>query len=148
MWLTGERILLTLWVGSLWAIGYIVAPVLFNELDRSTAGNVAGQLFTLVSYLGMFVVAVILFVAFTQNGLAVMQQWRNRILLLAFVLIMVGQFVLHPMMAELKAAGLEGANAKQFATLHGVSSILYMINSLLGLALVVWSVRSKIQTGD
>jgi len=148
MWLTGERILLTLWVGSLWAIGYIVAPVLFNELDRSTAGNIAGQLFTLVSYLGLFVVTVILFVAFTQNGLAAMQQWRNRILLLVFVLIMVGQFVLHPMMAELKSAGLEGANAKQFATLHGVSSILYMINSLFGLALVTWSAQPKIQIED
>ncbi|MCK5382667.1 MAG: DUF4149 domain-containing protein, partial [Gammaproteobacteria bacterium] len=28
-----ERILLTLWVGSLWVVGFVVAPVLFAELD-------------------------------------------------------------------------------------------------------------------
>ena len=34
---------ITLWVGGLWAIGYIAAPVLFSSLgDRQLAGVVAG----------------------------------------------------------------------------------------------------------
>ena len=143
MWLVGERILLTLWVGSLWTTGYIVAPVLFKQLDRVTAGNVAGQLFTIISYVGLIVVVLLLLVAILQSGLHALQSWRNRILLIMFLLILIGQFGLQPMMADLKAAGLQGEHARQFATLHGVASVLYLINSILGLALVSWGVRSS-----
>lgn len=143
MWFIGERILLTLWVGSLWTTGYIVAPVLFKTLDRVTAGNVAGQLFNIVSYIGLFVIVFMLLVAMLQAGVRSLQQWRNRFLLIMLLLVIVGQFGLQPMMAELKAAGLEGEHARQFATLHGVASVLYLINSILGLALVSWGVRSS-----
>ena len=35
-----ERIMLTLWVGSLWAVGLMVAPTLFTQLDdRALAGT-------------------------------------------------------------------------------------------------------------
>ena len=38
------------WVGSLLAIGYIAAPVLFSQLaDRSMAGTVAGALFSVIN---------------------------------------------------------------------------------------------------
>ena len=148
MWLIGERVLLTLWVGSLWTIGYIVAPVLFKMLDRVTAGNVAGQLFTIVSYIGLVTVIVLLLAAILRAGMRVLQQWRIRLLLLMLFIILVGQFGLQPMMVELKAAGLQGGQARQFATLHGVASVLYLINSLLGLALVVWGVPSKTQSID
>ena len=38
-----ERFLLTLWVGGLWIIGYLVTPVLFKTLDnRQLAGELAG----------------------------------------------------------------------------------------------------------
>ncbi|NOX26610.1 MAG: DUF4149 domain-containing protein, partial [Gammaproteobacteria bacterium] len=42
----GERILLTLWVGGTWTVGYIVAPVLFKflEADRQLAGALAGEM--------------------------------------------------------------------------------------------------------
>ena len=143
MRLIGERILLTLWVGSLWATGYIVAPVLFKMLDRVTAGNVAGQLFSIVSYIGLFVAAVLLLLAVLQTGLRALQQWRVRFLLLMLLLVLIGQFGLQPLMAELKASGLQGEQARQFATLHGVASILYLTNSLLGLALIVWDVRNR-----
>ena len=45
---------ITLWVGGMWAIGYIVAPVLFNSLgDRQLAGVVAGKLFALIGWIGL-----------------------------------------------------------------------------------------------
>ncbi|HEV7822096.1 MAG TPA: DUF4149 domain-containing protein, partial [Burkholderiales bacterium] len=44
---------LTLWIGGLWAIGYIVAPTLFYSVaDRTLAGMLAGKLFTLIAYVG------------------------------------------------------------------------------------------------
>ena len=46
----GERVLLTLWVGGLWAIGYMVAPALFATLeDRALAGNLAGLMFEIIA---------------------------------------------------------------------------------------------------
>jgi len=50
----GELLLQTLWVGALWTVGYIVAPALFANLpDRTQAGQMAGELFTLVTWLGL-----------------------------------------------------------------------------------------------
>ena len=46
-------IIITLWVGALWATG-ISAYVLFDNLqDKRLAGTLAGKLFTVVSYIGM-----------------------------------------------------------------------------------------------
>ena len=44
---------ITLWVGGMWAIGYLAAPVLFASLgDRQLAGMVAGKLFALIGWVG------------------------------------------------------------------------------------------------
>jgi len=134
----GEKILLTLWVGGMWTVGYIVTPTLFKMLDKQTAGDVAGQLFTIVSYLGLFAGVVLLFAAIYQSGLVALRHWRSWVLLLMLLLISIGQFVLHPMMVELKAAGLEGVNAGQFGKLHGAASALFLCNSLAGLSLIIW----------
>ena len=143
MFQISEKILLTFWVGSMWTVGYIVAPVLFNMLDKQTAGNVAGQLFTIVSYIGLLSSVVILAGQFYQHGLNI-NNWRIWALLVMLLVILLGQFVLQPMMVELKAAGLEGEEARQFGCLHGVSSVLFLINSLLGLALVVLGLQKQV----
>lgn len=45
---------ITLWVGALWAIGYLAAPTLFYHLpDRQLAGALAGGMFSIVAYIGM-----------------------------------------------------------------------------------------------
>lgn len=138
-----EKILLTLWVGGMWTAGYVVAPLLFKQLDRMTAGNIAGQLFTIISYIGLVVILAVLLLAMMQIGVRALRQWRYRIVLVMLLLVVIEQFGLQPVMVELKAAGLEGSNARQFASLHAVASILYLINSVLGLALVAWRTRSK-----
>jgi hypothetical protein len=58
------------------------------------------------------------------------------------LLVLAGQFVLQPILADLKAQALpldvmKSALASQFMTWHGISSILYLIQSLLGIALVL-----------
>ena len=46
-------IIITLWVGALWMTGFS-AYVIFQALDdKQLAGNLAGKLFTIVSYIGM-----------------------------------------------------------------------------------------------
>jgi hypothetical protein len=133
--LAGERILLTLWVGSLWAIGYIAAPALFAKLeDRALAGTLAAAMFEIVAYVGM-VCAVLLLLSNQVRNPGRRLNWRAVVLLVMFLLVVAGQFVVAPMIAEMRMA--ETSASPAFAQLHGVASFAYLITSLLGFALVV-----------
>jgi hypothetical protein len=45
-----QAVAVTLWVGGLWAIGFLVAPSLFHALDdRALAGDLAGRFLTLIA---------------------------------------------------------------------------------------------------
>ena len=135
---TAARIALTLWVGGMWTTGYIVAPVLFNMLDKQTAGEVAGRLFTIISYVGIGCAVLLLMDASTGNT-PMWKQTRVRLVAVMVLIVMIGQWGLQPMMVELKAQGLDQAAVRaQFGRLHGAAAVLFMINSLLGLALVVF----------
>lgn len=130
----GERLLLTLWAGAIWTVGYIVAPTLFAVLDdRQLAGMLAGELFTIVSYLGLFCGVLLLIGQLVRGG---WKGWRVYVLAAMLALIGAGQFILQPRMAALKSQGAAGA--EQFAALHGVSSTLFLIVSILALALVAF----------
>lgn len=137
----GERILLTLWIGGMWTVGFVVAPTLFQMLDdRAVAGQVAGRLFTIISFIGLGAGGLLLVGQLLGRDIPWLHNWRVWLLAGMLLMIVLGQFVLQPMMAELKAAGLtEGSPAAQrFGLLHGGASLLFLINSLLGLALVVF----------
>ncbi len=137
-----ERILLALWVGGLWTVGYLVAPVLFASLDdRALAGTLAGTLFTWMNHLGLGIGGVLLLLNRLRARPGI--DWRAFGLVLMLVLILANQYGLSPMMADLRAQGLaEGsATAARFARLHGVSAFLYLLNGLIGLALVAVDVR-------
>ncbi len=145
----GERILLTLWVGGMWTVGYIVAPTLFQMLDdRMLAGKLAGQLFTVISYIGLLCGGVLLAGQLYQAREKGLRHWRVWLLLLMLLIVVVGEFYLQPLMAELKAKGLQAdaAVAREFGKLHGVASVLFLINSLAGLALVAFGLHRR-QTG-
>lgn len=142
MYQISEKILLTMWVGSMWAIGYIVAPVLFQMLDKPVAGNVAGQLFSIVSYLGIFSAVFLIINIVARQGFNT-RHWQLWTLIVMLLVVVIGQFVLQPMMAELKAVGLTEVNRGQFGRLHGIASVLFLMNSLAGLALVVAGLERK-----
>ena len=127
-----QRILLTLWIGSLWVTGFMVAPLLFALLDdRSLAGTLAGELFSITAWIGL-VCGGLLLVLNGVNYRAL--NWRGLLLAGMLLLIVVGQFVLTPLIAELREQGLSGS--PRFGQLHGLASVLYIITSLCGLLLV------------
>lgn len=134
-----ERILLTLWVGALWVTGFMVAPLLFAELDnRALAGSVAGSLFTLTSYLGLLCGVLLLVI----NGLTVRAaNWRAVVIVIMLLLVVIGQFVITPMVADLRVQGL--TDSARFGQLHGIASVLFLITSVLGLVLVAAGQRSR-----
>lgn len=143
MYQISEKILLTIWVGGMWAIGYIVVPVLFQMLDKPVAGNVAGQLFTVISYIGVFSATALIISIVVKQGFN-SRHWQLLTLIGMLVLVIIGQFVLQPMMAELKAVGLTELNRPEFGRMHGMASVLFLMNSLAGLALVVSGLERKL----
>ncbi|MFQ5643455.1 MAG: DUF4149 domain-containing protein [Thiogranum sp.] len=132
--LAGERILLTLWVGGLWTTGYVVAPALFASLDdRALAGTLAGVMFGIMAWIGLLC-AVLLLLSNQLRNPQHRLNWRALVLLAMLALILVGQFVLAPMIAEMRLAG--ASEQAEFARLHGAAAMGYLITSVLGLALV------------
>lgn len=124
--------MLTLWVGSLWAVGAMVAPVLFTQLDdRALAGSLAGNLFTLTALLGLVCGSILLIASLLRTA---RYDWRAWVTTAMLLLVAAGQFLLAPMIGDLRDEGL--ADSAGFARLHGLASLLFMLTAGLGLLLV------------
>jgi MFS family permease len=142
-------IVVAVWVGSLMAIGFIAAPVLFTELaDRALAGSLAGAMFGVEAWVGLGCgTYLILFVMFAK-GWRVIKSGVFWIVLLMLALTVAGHFGVQPIMAQLQAEALprrvmESALRDRFTTWHGVSSALYVVQCLFGIALVILQERGK-----
>ncbi|PAJ82501.1 DUF4149 domain-containing protein [Burkholderia ubonensis] len=144
------RLLSAVWVGSLLTIGYAVAPVLFRSLDRMTAGSVAAQLFRIEAVVGV-VCGVLLLVLSNQQVRRGCDEYRRvRWILAAMVgCVLIGYFALQPFMNALRVAAMEAGTdiansqyASRFGMLHGVSSLFYLVESVLGLMLI-WRLPAR-----
>ncbi len=130
-----ERVLLTLWIGGLWVSGFIVAPLLFAGLEsRAQAGTLAGSLFSIMSYIGLACGILLLGLKGLRRERPA-ARWPLLVIVVMLVLVIVGEFVLAPMIAELRGAGL--VDTPRFGQLHGLAAILFIGNCVLGLVLVV-----------
>jgi hypothetical protein len=147
-----ERVLLTLWVGGLWMTGLVTAPVLFKNYERMVAGEIAGRLFGAVSWLGLLCGAVLLALAVTRVRQQVWRDWRAVVLMVMLVVTVIGEFGLAARMRELKELMIPPpvapALTSEFGRLHGIASLLFLMNSALGLALVIFGMRPRLQAGN
>lgn len=140
--------LLVLWVGGLWAIGYIAAPTLFSELsDRQLAGNLAGELFKWIAWVGIIAGGYLLVFRLGRQGFQALKQAYFWIVLVMLLLTLGQHFGIQPVMQALKdqampQAVMESAFRSRFAAWHGVSSVVYLVESVLGLILV-WRYRGN-----
>lgn len=134
-----DRALLALWVGALWTVGFMVAPVLFAELDRHTAGSLAGILFRYLNAAGLIVGAWLLL----RNRLTTQARLPALLLGLMLLVILINEFGLAPEIAALREMGFvaDSEAAARFGLLHAAASVLYLVNALFGLTLVVMSER-------
>jgi hypothetical protein len=137
------------WVGGLLAIGFIAAPVVFTQLaDRGVAGNLAGAMFTVTAWVGLGCGAYLTLYLMFVKGWRAFRAGVFWIVLLMLGLTVAGHFGVQPILAQLQADALprrvmESAMRDRFTTWHGVSSALYVVQTLLGLALVILQERGK-----
>lgn len=153
------RLLATVWCGSQWTVGYLVAPILFATLnDRTVAGTLAGAMFRAEAWLGVICGAILLPMAnrFGRRAGLITATGRNHyyrrlrwIVAGMLVCVALGYFALQPWMNEFRrlaeAAGTDvghSAYATNFGILHGVSSVFYGVQSLLGLILI-WRLAAR-----
>lgn len=135
-----ERLLLTLWVGGLWVIGYLAVPMAFAKLgDVTLAGTYAGQLFSTLHILGLGCGTVLIITKLIQYKLNVKKMWRFWVLVLMVSLTAIFIFYLQPQMAEIRQLDWhdDSALSDVFSLLHTISENLYLVLSIFGLALVL-----------
>jgi predicted cobalt transporter CbtA len=135
-------IIITLWVGALWATGFNVYVLNGALQDRQLFGSVAGQLFTIVSYIGMasgFYLLIQRLLDYSTGALKQSFFWAVFAMLL---LVLAGHFGIQPILAQLKADAMpsgvmDGIFAERFGKWHGVASVAYVVECLLGFVLVL-----------
>ena len=138
-----RTLLVTLWAGRLWTVGYLAAPLFFATLpDRSLAGTIAGTLFRAAAWLSL-ACGILLLVIFRADAHLPSRRTCTRIVIGMLLCVLIGYFALQPFMAEIRAAaanngGVMDENLRaRFGMLHGVASIIYFLQSALAVALVV-----------
>jgi hypothetical protein len=142
--LGNARLLLAaLWAGSVWAVSYLAAPSAFAVLDSTQAGNVVGVMLTRSAWLAIALAVLLgLLVARAADLDARRKRWLFGLVAGMLACSLIVYLGLQPMMAAIReAAGPAGVRASPqwgtFAALHGVSQVLYLLESILGALLVV-----------
>jgi hypothetical protein len=143
-----RTLLVTLWAGSLWTIGYLAAPVLFATLsDRTLAGTIAGMLFRAQAWLSLACGLLLLLLIGLDKTLSARP--TPLILVVAMLAcVLTGYFGLQPLMAEIRAAAanngglMDEALRSRFGMLHGLASVIYLVQSVLAIMLVVKTSRA------
>lgn len=141
-------LVITAWVGVLWGVGYVAVPVLFQVMPGNPlAGVLAGKMFTLVVYIGLGSACYLLAYHLNASGRAAFRLTVFWTIVAMLLLALIGHFGIHPILTGLKAQALpadvmHSPFADRFRTLHGVSSILYLVQCLLGAVLVLKTKRS------
>ena len=136
------KLLIALWVGSLWWM-IVVANVIFGKVPTSyLAGLIAGQLFEYLSYFSLVVLTFVMFRLFKGEGWRVVKNSLFWISLFILFIVLMNLFGIKPFLEALKIQALpkevmESIFADRFSLWHGISSIAYLIHSLLATFLML-----------
>ena len=131
---------MSFWVGVLGVIGLLVAPVLFSVLDKPTAGMVAGKLFGHISWLGLACGVFLLADYVWRIGARGVKEGTFWLLFGMVFCTLINHFAVSPIIADLKLSmnqAAEGLFGGGFATWHAISSLIYLVQSLLALVYVL-----------
>lgn len=118
-------------------VGYVVAPVLFVNLDQVDAGDVVGKLLSYAN-LALLVTLLSLLILSATKWLQLVHRW---LLLISVTIVLLTEYWISPLMQAIKAIypdGLTQASPAwgEFAMWHGIYQLLFL--SLIA-SLFVWS---------
>ena len=116
-----------------------VAYDLFKMIpEAQLAGNIAGQLFKMMAYVGMASSIYLLIQRVYQYGTNALKQGFFWLILLMLILILVSHLGINPLLEKFKLEAMpkdvmESVFADRFSTWHGISSIAYLLECFLGI---------------
>jgi hypothetical protein len=134
-----RRVLPGVWVGLLIAVGFLAAPSLFAVLDRPSAGRVAARLFMVEAQISLVFCVALGWLERSRaarraaGGLGSRISAEVLLVLLALFCTVLGHYALQPAMEAARA----GQGLLSFGALHGISTALYGIKTLL-VATLAW----------
>ncbi|MBS5836473.1 hypothetical protein HMPREF2936_01305 [Neisseria sp. HMSC064F04] len=134
-------LLTSLWLGMQVMAGYVAAPILFERLGKQEAGNIAGVLFSINNYFGLlaWIVAWLVVRSSQNRSLNNNDKVAPKFIILLLLLTASNQFLISPVIAAHKtgtANWLLSLLGGSFGMWHGISSIIYLVCSVLGLGLL------------
>jgi len=125
------KLLIALWVGSLWWM-IVVANVIFDKVPTSyLAGLIAGQLFEYLSYFSLVVLTFVMFRLFKGEGWRVVKNSLFWISLFILFIVLMNLFGIKPFLEALKIQALPKE------VMESILSIAYLIHSLLATFLML-----------
>jgi hypothetical protein len=133
----------TIWAGSLWIVGLLVVPTLFDALpDRALAGPLSARLFLYASVLGLGCGMYLLLFRLARFGTHALRQGFFWVVVLLALLTLAGQFGAHTLLAASKGQAwahelIAGVLRDRTAAWYGVASVLYLAQCALAAALVL-----------
>lgn len=140
-----QLLVAAVWCGALWTIGYMVAPGLFAWApDRTVAGTLAGRFFGVVGWLGLG--AGLLLIGLTaarrrlRSGFAACAaaMWLCALALTVWIQPQAAQArALRASQDQRDAAIGAMPVSTAFARWHAISSGVYLMQSLLGIGLLL-----------
>jgi hypothetical protein len=145
-WLTAlYRLIVTAWVGMTWTIGLVAAPLAFAVLEpRSQAGTFASHAFYWQSITAMVCGALVLLLHRLVERRLGLSRPLFYVVLAIVALAALQQLLLSPILANLRVEMMSAVSetarealASRFGMLHGVSSVMYLTQCVLGAVLVV-----------
>jgi hypothetical protein len=128
------------WIGGMWVIGILVAPILFSTLDKTSAGLVAGRLFQSIAWVGLVCGVFLLVHAIWRGGVREVKSAGFWLVFGMLVCTLINQFAVSPILADLKLhmnQAAEGLFGGGFGTWHAISSLIYLLQSLMGLLYIL-----------
>ena len=130
-------LLTSLWLGMQVMAGYIAAPILFERLGKQEAGNIAGMLFSINNYFGLLAWTVAWLVVRSNRNRSFSDNCKAapKFIILLLLLTASNQFLISPVIAAHKtgtANWLLSLLGGSFGMWHGISSIIYLVCSVLG----------------
>ncbi|VAW77524.1 hypothetical protein MNBD_GAMMA12-1486 [hydrothermal vent metagenome] len=138
--------LVSLWNGGSLITAYLAVPVIFSTLKPKTdlAGTIAGNIFSVMSWLGLTITLVLLISFIVQGGIKSLVKRPSALVITSSLLLSINHFFIHPLVVISRAqrAGGDADAARTFAWLHGSASLIFLVISILGIWLLINLLRN------
>ena len=134
----------SIWVGGLWAM-LMVTYVIFNIIPSSyIAGVIVSDLFTYINIFGMGTLFLLLVYGFHNESIRFFKKIQSWLALFILAIVCISFFGINPILEALKLEAfpkevMESVSAHRFSAWHGIASIAYLIQCILGIFLLLKS---------